>query len=119
MALEAPSDRQPNCILREGRCVVHGVTGAAGADSAAVEVRRLQHRVLELETMLAEMQRSAESAAVAAASAPPEVTPVSASDPSLAWIDPEATFEERIAARAFFHHGDVDQPARRWFLGRS
>lgn len=124
MALETPMNREPSCILREGRCSVHGITSPAALEASVAEVRALRKRVLELETALAEAQNRAEPARETDGPPADQVVDPSddarrSDDPSQAWADPEATFEERLAARAFFHHGDVDQPARRWFLGRS
>lgn len=37
-------------------------------------------------------------------------------DPAQVWCDDADSFEERLAARAFFNQESVDEPARRWFL---
>jgi len=39
----------------------------------------------------------------------------SETEPALSWTDPDASFEERMAARAFFD-ADGDESARRWLL---
>ena len=33
------------------------------------------------------------------------------------WASSDVTFEERIAAKAFFGHGSVDEESRSWLLG--
>ena len=130
------------CRAERGACRVHGAQFASMQASHAAEVSALRRRIETLEASLA--QSEAARAAQARVADQPPVTSIDihstdrrktdrVSDVSdqlaahasnittgaAAWDDDEATFNERIAALAFFRDDDSDQPARRWFLRNS
>ena len=72
MAQEDQPNREPRCIVRAGRCVVHGLT--VDDAPAATELVQLRRRVAELEASLAAAEARASSPSVA-----PAVTPVNGS----------------------------------------
>lgn len=59
----------------------------------------------------------ADSAAAAAPAAAPSDEPVSESSAfAAAWADDQSSFEERFAARQFFHDDGPQSPSRKWLL---
>ena len=136
MTLEALSDEEPRCIVRRGRCVVHGVSGEPETTHRAqIEIAALRNRITELEAALEKARRD-KHVALAVSPKPSNIvlhpspggaaddlgTPQPAAEAvtfSEAWSDTNATFEERLAARAFFDCDENDEPARRWFLKKA
>lgn len=102
--------------------------------SHATEVRLLEQRVRELERALVEATNTTGREQIMLAAAPafehsgtgtesrlPTAEEIAAARRANAaacvWVDDEASFEEKVAARAFFGDDGNETPSRRWLLG--
>ena len=95
------------------------VTVARMRADHADEVARLQRRIDQLEAAL----ERAGLTPTEASRLPTEADIASARmddfDPANAWSGGDATFEEKLAAKAFFREDAVEERSRRWLLGPS
>lgn len=134
-SLEAATLRDPRALQRlvtdqaaELRVLRQRLATLESALAAArVPVPLRQGRPVSLATPVTELDFARRGGPAQASEFAPAIVPAVApvrieaviSDEAAAqvWASPDVSFEERIAAKAFFGHGSVDEESRSWLLG--